>query len=440
VKQPAVLKTAAAMCVSMSLLAFFAPPASAQTSAYQQSGALPGGGVYVMRRDALAQTAAMELWFRARASGENGAYPGISRLAITAVAASAAPHASSISELVNRDGGSLSIGVYPDIVMIGVSVPAWDAPKMLRALTAAYFTPVISSAGLRAALRDCAVAAAQTRFDSDRILQDALFAEIFASGPAHDPPTPGTAADFTKIPETALKTFAEHAFRQNNAVLSLAGAVDTQLLSNVHAGTPGPAMDSPFDSKLSAAPGSSSKTSEVAGLGFAWAGPAIADSRAATALDFIADYLFDPDHGTVARSIQDAHSDAFVNGQFITLHNPGVLLLTISGVNSPQIRSQVIDAVNAMAQPMDAKSFEAARTAFEYHLLSQTQTPTSRADNFGWYAVEGNAAYAPGAASGDYLKAVQSLDPGYIAQVVRTYLQHPAIVQLISGGEKGTST
>jgi predicted Zn-dependent peptidase len=424
----------------MSLLAFHAGAANAQASAYQQSGSLPGGGIYVMRRDALASTTAMELWFRAPASGEKGEYPGISRLAITAVAASSAPHGTSIAELVNRYGGSLSIGVYPDIVTIGLSVPSWDAPQMLRTLTAAYFTPAISSAGLRAALRDCAVAAAQTRFDSDRILQDALFAQIFASGPAHEPPTPGSAADFTKIPEAALRAFAQHAFRQNNAVLSLAGAVDTQLLANVRTGNPGPPMDAPFDSTLSPAPGSISKNAEVPGVGFAWAGPPIADARSATALDFIADYLFDPDHGTVARAVQNAHSDAFVNGQFITLHSPGVLLLTISGANSPAIRQQVSDAVSAMEQPMDPKAFDAARTAFEYHLLSQTQTPTNRADNFGWYAAEGNAAYAPGASSGQYLQAVQSLDPGFVAQTVRKYLAHPAIVQLISGGEKGTST
>ncbi|HLI97657.1 MAG TPA: hypothetical protein VKT72_16425, partial [Candidatus Baltobacteraceae bacterium] len=405
----------------------------------ERSGSLPGGGTYIIRRDQLASTTAMELWFRVPASGKGGQYPGISRLALTAVAASSAPHGTSIAELVNRVGGSLNIGIYPDIAMIGISVPSGDAPEALRTLTSAYFAPAISSGGLKAALRDCAVAAAETRFDSDRALQDALFAQLFTSGPAHEPPTPGSASDFTKIPESALKAFAQQAFRKNNAVLALTGAVDPQLLADVHASSPGAPMSAPFDSQLAAAPSSTSKSSDVAGLGFAWAGPPIADVKAATALDFIADYLFDSDHGTVARAIQNAHSDAFVNGQFITLHNPGVLLLTVSGVNSPAIRDQVTGAVTAMEQPMDAKTFDAARTAFEYHLLSQTQTPMSRADNFGWYAAEGNADYAPGAASGDYLRAIQSLDPAFIAQTARTYLQHPAIVQFIAG-QKGTST
>jgi predicted Zn-dependent peptidase len=424
----------------MSLFAFHPAYASAQSSAYQTMGSLPGGGTYVLRRDDLAQTSAMELWFRAAADGDNGSSPGISRLALTSIAASKPPHGTSLTELVTNLGGTLSINVYPDIAMIGVSVPSWDAPPVLRALTSAYFTPSITNEGYKNALRDCAVAAAETRFDAERILQDALFAQVFASGPAHSPPIPSSAADFTKIPQDAVKAYAQRAFRQSNAVLSLAGAVNAQLLSGVRGAAAGAPMSAPLDSTLAGAPGSTTKSAYVSGVGFAWVGPPISDPKSATALDFIADYLFDTDHGTLARTIQKSNPDAFVNGQFITLHNPGVLLLTVSGANTPAIRRQVTDAIAAMQKPMDAKAFQDARTAFEYHLLSQTQTPLSRADNFGWYAAEGNASYAPGAASGDYFQAVNSLDPNFVAQAVRTYLQHPATVQLLSTDQKGTTT
>lgn len=429
------------MCLSMSLFAFSALPAIAQAPPQMQtSGTLPGGGMYVVHRDPLAQTVAMELWYRAPAAGADAATPGISRLAITALAASSAPHSTSLAELVNRLGGTLSINVYPDIAMIGVSVPSWDAGRVLSALTTAYFSPAVSSDGYKAAVRDCAVAAAEARFDAERILQDALFANLFSSGPAHYAPVPSSAADFTKISQEAVQAFAQRAFRQNNAVLSLAGNVDAQLLASVKNGTAGAPMDTPLDSTLASTPASNAKSAYVTGVGYAWAGPPIADAKAATAMDFIADYLFDNDHGTVARAIQKANDQAYVNGQFITLHNPGVLLLTISGASSDAIRKQVSDAVTAMAQPMDRTAFSAARMAFEYHLFSQMQTPMSRADNFGWYTVEGNPAYAPGGASGDYVKAIESLDPGYVAQIVRTYLQHPAVVQLISSDRKGTST
>lgn len=429
------------LCTCMSLFAFGPALAAPQTPAYESSGSLPGGGTYVMRRDELAATSAMELWFRAPADGQNGNYPGISRLAIAALAASKPAHGTSLAELVNRLGGTLTINVYPDIAMVGASVPSWDAAQVLRALTSAYFSPTISSDGWKSALRDCGIAAAETRFDAERILQDTLFQQLFASGPAHYPPTPGSSADFAKIPQDAVKTYAQRAFRATNTVLSLAGDVSPQLLSNIRGSSGGAAeMDAPIDSTVVPQPESVTKSAYVSGVGFAWAGPPITDPKAATALDFVADYLFDGDHGTLAQTIQKTNHDVFVNGQFITLHNPGVLLLTISGANSVDLRKQVTDAIDAMQQPMDGKAFDAARTAFEYHLLSQTQTPLSRADNFGWYAVEGNASYAPGGASGDYLKAVQSLDPGYVAQVVRTYLQHPAVVQLLEADQKGTTT
>jgi predicted Zn-dependent peptidase len=131
--------------------------------------------------------------------------------------------------------------------------------------------------------------------------------------------------------------------------------------------------------------------------------------------------------------------DAFVNGQFITLHNPGVLLVTVSGSTASSLRSVVTDAVSGMQKPLSANAFNAARMAFEYHILTQTQTPSSRADNYGWYAAEGNLQYAPGDESSQYFQAAQSLDPGYVADVVRKYLQRPAVVQLLTS-PRGTTT
>ena len=433
---------AAAICLSISLLAFNAAAhAAAQTSnvAGQQTGSLPGGGAYILHRDTTAPTVAIELWYRAPGAGYDNANPGISRLAITAVAASAASHGTSLAELVTRVGGSLSINVYPDIAMVGASVPSWQASSIIRALTNAYFAPSISDDGLKAALRDSAIAATEAHFDSDRILQDSLFSHIFSAGPAHYPPIPPSAQDFAKIPASDVKAFAARAFRRANTVMTLTGSVDPKWLGNVSAAAGGAPADAPIDSALSNTNVDVTQTSQVGGVGFAWIGPPIADARAATAMDFIADYLFDGDHGTVAAAVRKKQSDAFVNGQFITLHNPGILLVTVSGGSSAALRSGVLDGVTGMQQPLDRETFDAARTAFEYHILSQTQTPSSRADNFGWYAAEGNAAYAPGDESLQYLQAAQSLDPGYVAEIVRKYLQHPAIVQLLTAPRGATT-
>ncbi len=317
----------------------------------------------------------------------------------------------------------------------------WEAPSIIRTLTNAYFSPSISDSGLKAALRDGAVAAAESHFDSDRILQDSLFAHIFSAGPAHYPPLPATAQDLTKIPASDVKAFAARAFRPSNAVMTLTGGIDPKWLSDVAAAAGGAPADGPFDSALSNASVDVTQTAQVDGVGFAWVGPPITDTKAATAMDFIADYLFDGDHGTVSVAMRKAKSDAFVNGQFITLHKPGILLVTTSGASTDTARTDVLDAITAMAQhPLDGHAFDAARSAFVYHILSQTQTPSSRADNFGWYAAEGNAAYAPGDESAQYVQAAQSLDPAYVAGIVRKYLQHPAIVQLLTAPRSGTTT
>lgn len=419
-----------AIGLCLSLFAFYRAPAGAAAPALQQTGSLAGGATYVMRQDPGAATAAIELWFRAPGPGYDSQYPGISRLALTAVAASRPAHGTSLAELIKGMGGTLSLNVYPDIAMAGISVPSWQAASATRALLSAYFSPAISDEGLKAALRDCAIAGTEARFDADRLLQDALFSHLFAAGPAHYPATPTSAADFSKIPAAQVKAFAKRAFAKQNAVVSLAGAVDEHLLTTLSpTQASGAAQSAPIDSSLANRPADVTQDAAVQGLGFAWIGPGIADEKTATAMDFIADYLFDADHGTLAAAARK-NASALVSGQFITLHDPGVLLLTISGTGAGALRSQVLDAVRAMQQPMDSKTFAAARNAFEYHILSQIQTPISRADNFGWYAAEGNLPYAPGSDSGAYLRAAQALDPNFVAQTARTFLQHPSVVLL----------
>jgi predicted Zn-dependent peptidase len=427
----------------MSLFAFLG---AAPQDPVAQSGALPGGGTYVVRRDTSAATTAIELWFRAPGAGYDSQYPGISRLALTALAASHPARGSSLADLVKGLGGTLTLNVYPDIAMVGVSVPSWNAANVARALTAAYFTQSITDDGLKAAVRDCAIAGTEARFDADRLLQDALFAHLFVSGPAHYAPTPTSASEFSKIPAEQVKSFAARAFRTQNAVISMAGSVDEKLLAQllgepaVRTARVNTRGDAPLDSTLSNRPADVTQDASVSGLGFAWAGPPIADEKSATAMDFIADYLFDPDRGTLSVAARKNKS-TLINGQFITLHNPGVLLLTISGTGAATFRQQVLDAVNTLRQPLDKKTFDAARAAFEYHIFSQIQTPLSRADNFGWYAAEGNLSYAPGNDTGTYLEAARALTADFVAQTVRTYLQQPSIVTLTGAKQsQGAST
>lgn len=398
--------------------------------------------MYVVRPDQSSATAAVELWFRAPGAGYELNTPGIARLAIASVAASAEPHGTSLVEQVNRAGGSLAINVYPDIAMIGVEVPSWDAQSILRAVATAYFSPSVSEAGYRAGLRDCAIAAAEVQYDSARVLQDALFAHLFSEGAAHYSPVPASTQDYTRISVEDVKAFAQRAFRQGNAMLTLTGAVDPAWISQIGPGSANGsrALDAPIDSTLAGRGSDVAQPADVGGIGFAWTGPAITDPKAATAMDFVADYLFDPDRGTVVRAARRTAGDAYVSGQFITLHDPGVLIVTIGGDGASKLRDDVSNAIAALENPLDRGTFEAARNAFVYHILSQIQTPSDRADNFGWYAAEGNLPYAPGSSSGEYLANAEALDPGYIAQVVRQYLQHPSIVELTTAHGEGKST
>src|SRR5262249_8169802 len=74
--------------------------------------------------------------------------------------------------------------------------------------------------------------------------------------------------------------------------------------------------------------------------------------------------------------------------------------------------------------PLDQRVFENARSVFAYHVASDVASPVSLADNFGWYASEGDAAYAPGADldGGRYVRAIQSLTPQFVAATVSNYL------------------
>jgi hypothetical protein len=91
----------------------------------------------------------------------------------------------------------------------------------------------------------------------------------------------------------------------------------------------------------------------------------------------------------------------------------------------------VEQAVAAAATPMGGTAFEAARAAFVYRLLAAMDTPAEVADTFGWYAVEGDAAYAPaeGGLQGRYFSLAAALTPASVAQAAARYLGvAPAVV------------
>ena len=165
-------------------------------------------------------------------------------------------------------------------------------------------------------------------------------------------------------------------------------------------------------------------------------GPPIADARAATAMDFISDYLFNPDSGVVAHDLRA--SKASVVGHFLTLHDPGVTIVSITGGDLDAAATKVRAAIAGLSSPLDGATFAAARRAFAYRSANDGSVPAGIADELAWYAVQGNPSYAPGDSSGTYAAMIASLDPQYVAGIAKRYLQTPTIVHMVVEKEVGS--
>jgi predicted Zn-dependent peptidase len=424
---------ACALAASLAPSVAFALPAL-------QSGSLPHGGTYYVAPDTQAPTAAIDLWFRAPADGYDGLTPGIARIAAAAAAATRLANGRTLAESVAQAGGNLSISVFPDLVSIGVIVPPPAAQRILASMTAAYFAPQVDAASLGAGEKDTVVQVVQQQYEADVLAQDALFGSLFVAGPASQPPVPFSTSDVTHIELGAVESFAQRAFRSSNAFLTLAGNVNDEMLSVVTDGTGAATPDLPIDSRPAPSARATTTQGEEPGIGIAWLGPPIADERAATALDFVADYLFNSSDGTVIGAMRRSDAQAYLHGQFITLHDPGVMLVTIQGSDDQSLEQLVLQAVADLQKPLEPATFDAAREAFLYHITAQTQTPGEEADMLGWYAAEGAASYAPGGE--DYQRIARSLDPDFVAQTVRRYLLHPATVRVVvpASSQEGSST
>jgi predicted Zn-dependent peptidase len=405
-------------------------------------GQLPSGGTYIVRPAAGAPVAAVELWYRAPSTGFGPKpTPGLARLAAQVVAASKPIVGNPLGKVIAEVGGRLSVTVYGDALSISAVVPAAQARDVVKAMTTAFFAPVITEEGYHFAQRDVAQEALISSFDPETAARDAVFSALFSGGPQHYPAL-GPAKDLAAIGLADVRAFAARAFRARNAILVVSGAVDSSIEAAAVAGRPPTGNDqaeTPVVPELASTLAPVVKAFSQPTGGYGWLGPAISDERASTAMDFIADYLFRPEAGYVTRKIAEKYPDALVTGQFITLHDPGVMFVGYSGKDVGALKSIVDDGLARVLQPMAPAAFAAALGAFKYHLLSDLQTPSEMADNFGWYSIEGDPEYAPGAngEDGAYFKAANSLTPQFVAAIAAKYLgKAPAVASLAPEKEK----
>lgn len=386
---------------------------------------LAGGAIGLVRPQSGAPVAAVELWFRAPSIGFGTTpHPGIAHVAALAVAASQPLTGTPLAGLVARSGGRFGVSVYPQTIEVSALVPAAEAATILRTMSGVYFTPVLTNEGLSQALAEVKTDQRLRELaEPEQTLRDALFSALFTGGADHF--SPSDLGDGAAPTLDEVREFATRAFRASNATVVLTGAVDATLANAAVQGRGETGAAEPpatAASEVRAQPQSVSRQGPVPGFGYAWTGPSINDERAATALDFVADYLFNTDTGSVTQQLQNL--DVGVEAQYVTYHDPGVFYIEVTGAQSEVVRAKVDEAIAAMKDPLDAKTFQRARLRFEYHVMSDVSTPLALADNFGWYASEGDAAYAPGAdlEGGRYMSSVRALTPEFVAQTVSKYL------------------
>jgi zinc protease len=402
------------------------------------TGTLPGGVVYEVRPDPAQSAAAIALWYRAPSGGfDTTPVPGLSRLAAATVAASTPITGTPLSALVGRYGGQLAVEAFADSVAITVTVPPDRVAATLRAMTGDYFSPVVTAPGLVAGLADTADDALLRSFGPDAI-EDALGPALFAGGPLHDGMI-GSSETLAGQNLEAVRAFAVRAFRPSNAILILTGNVDAKALASVatRAGPAGDAAPEPSATEVALpAPATRRVDAAIAGTGLAWIGPPIADEASATAMDFLADALFAPKSGAIAKAL--GTRKASVTGKFVTYHNPGIFLVTISGEDAAAARPIVDQTIAAVTRPLPTGAFIAARAAFVYHLLQQTDSPSDVAGTYGWYAIEGDPLYAPaeGGMQGRYFRLVADLTPASVARAAAKYLGPPPAVVTLNRVER----
>ena len=387
---------------------------------------LPGGGSVIVRAAQGAPVAAIELWYRAPSTGFGPRpMPAIARLAAQVVAGAKPIVGDPLGKVVSNAGGRLSITTYSDSIAVSAIVPSSAARAVVKAMTTAYFAPVTSEDAYRSAQREVAQEALISTFDAEAVVRDAVFSQLFTSGPQHYPAL-GDPKDIASISFADVRAFANRAFRSQNATLVVSGAVAADVATAAVAGRPNTdeSAEPPSAPVLATSVAPVTKLFVQTSGGYGWVGPSIADQREATAMDFIADYLFRADDGLVARAAADAVPESLLVGQFITLRDPGVMFVAYSGKKTDRLKSLVDDGVATIRKPLAASTFAAALESFKYHLLSDLQTPSQLADNYGWYSVEGSVDYAPGVdgESGAYFKAASSLTPDFVAATAEKYL------------------
>jgi|SRR5579872_645790 len=422
------------------------PPSFAATT--DMSGQRNDGLTYRVIGGGASPTEAVEIWLRCPANGYDGKHPGIARLAALSIVEAKA-HGFSLRDLARDNGGTVAIQVFPAVTEIGIVVPAYLAGAAQAAILSNVFHAEIDDAAFKNGKLRLAeeIAIAATQPDSQ--LRERLFGVMFSGGP-YSSSTYGSATDVAAATLGETQSFVSQAYVPGNGIAASAGLGGSDALGEIVTSAapllatgsvpPPSAARLPVSSLRSAfAPATlpNGVTRGVSAVALGWPGPPIADERAATAMDFLSDYLMSDTTGTITKALTTAQPNAQFDGQFITLENPGIMFAGVWGVDLN--RQAAVDVIRAAAKRVvDAQlsdaAFAQAELAYRAHLLHDMSTPQSLADNLGWYFGQGAPAYTPAAlmlGTGDYMSSADSLTAAYVHDIARRYLtSEPAMVTL----------
>lgn len=399
---------------------------------------LPDGLTTLVKHATGAGAVALEIWVKCPASGWSPVHPGIARLTALATL-SAKSGGSSLRDTVRTHGGQIGISVFQTTTEFAVLAPANDAAALQEALLRAVFHPSYDEGALDDARARLAEEQAQAAQSTGEVLRDGVFAATFADGPLHDSTfgDPNT----LKLTLADVRDFAARAYTGSaSAAIALGNAGTSDITAKIAAGAPAA-------STFAALPASSvapvpaqpitipSATADLPGVALAWAGPPISDERAATAMDFLSDYLTDATDGVLSRAAGAGKGEVETGGQFVTLEARGLFFATAAGAAmQPLAMAKTLrDALApTLASPLSADRFKQALNAYETRLLRQMDSPQGLADNYGWYIVQGAPAYAPSATdagmTGRYFADAASLTPEFVHDVARRFLGAAPIV------------
>jgi predicted Zn-dependent peptidase len=438
------------------VLSIVRPAQAGQQSKIVETGVVSGPGIteatrledgltLVARKATASPTAALEIWIKCPANGYSAPRPGLARLTALAVVEEKSG-GSSLRDEARKSGAQIAISVYHESTEIAILAPAYLSAALLDKLVGQALQPHLDQKAFEAARQRLAAQQVASMDMPDQVLRDSLFMRMFASGPLHDS-SYGDPKTLTGLTLDDISAFSKRAYVPAGEIVVAVGDVDEADVAKrlaaaaPPAGTPQAMPESTVAAYTDAPLALTRESINAGGVAVGWIGPPIADQRAATAMDFLSDYLAHPTEGVVSKVMSAADASTNFSGQFVTLRNPGVFYVTASGEKlDPTIASGLIrDAVRyALRRPLSSDEFQRARASFVTHLLADMQTSQGLADNYGWYYAQGALAYSPSATdaalSGEYFQQVASLTPDFVYSVARRYLQaNPAVIVLPRG-------